>query len=122
MIPIPCFLVLTHIDPISTTHLSAFDGSAIHAMFHDDTRHFILGLLAFVFTGITLARADQAALRLFPPDWGVHTAMVAYLLGYEGRDEKEPNMIMGERISMRHTHTHTHTRIVLSDDEECIFL
>jgi len=65
MIPIPCFLVLTHIDPISTTHLSAFDGSAIHAMFHDDTRHFILGLLAFVFTGITLVRADQAAFRLF---------------------------------------------------------
>lgn len=65
MIPIPCFRVLTHIDSISTTHLSAFNGSAIHAMFHDDTRHFILGLLAFVFTGKTLVRAEQAAFRLF---------------------------------------------------------
>lgn len=45
--------------------------------------------------------------------------MVAYLLGYDGRDETRPNIDGRERISMRHTHTHT--RIVLPDDEECIF-
>jgi len=44
---------------------------------------------------------------VFSPCWGVHTAMVAYLLGYDGRDKMKPDIYGWERISMRHTHTYT---------------
>lgn len=33
--------------------------------------------------------------------------MVAYLLGYDGRDKMKPDIYGWERISMRHTHTYT---------------